>query len=93
VIAHHHDPDNAVHDPMLVSIVNLADLFCSVRHLDYGGREWVSFNLAEEQSWRILKANSPGLAGLDVERFCFDLDERVPEIRDLVDSIFEGIAG
>ena len=93
VIAHHHAPDRAVLDPMLVSIVNLADLFCSVRHLDYGGREWVSFNLAEERSWEILRAYSPSLAGLDVERFCFELDERVPEIKELVESIFEGIAG
>jgi len=93
VIAHHHDPEQAELDPMLVAIVNLADLFCSVRHLDYGGREWVSFSLAEERSWQVLKAYSPNLAGLDVERFCFELDERVPEIMDLVDSIFEGIAG
>jgi HD-like signal output (HDOD) protein len=91
VIAHHHDPRKASLDPMLVAIVNLADLFCSVRHLDYGGREWVSFNLAEENAWEILQGFSPNLAGFDVERFCFELDERVPEIQDLVDSIFEGL--
>lgn len=91
VIAHHHDPCKASLDPVLVAIVNLADLFCSVRHLDYGGREWVSFNLAEEKAWEILQGFSPRLASLDVERFCFELDERVPEIRDLVDSLFEGL--
>jgi HD-like signal output (HDOD) protein len=91
VIAHHHDPRQATLDPMLVAIVNLADLFCSVRHLDYGGREWVSFNLAEENAWNILQGFSPKLAGFDVERFCFELDERVPEIQELVDSIFEGL--
>jgi putative nucleotidyltransferase with HDIG domain len=90
VIAHHHAPQDASLDPMLVAIVNLADLFCSVRNLDYGGREWVSFNLAEEKSWEILRGFSPNLSGFDVERFCFELDERVPEISDLVDSIFEG---
>jgi len=76
---------------MLVAIVNLADLFCSVRHLDYGGREWVTFNLAEENAWKILQGYSPNLASFDVERFCFELDERVPEIQDLVNSIFEGL--
>jgi HD-like signal output (HDOD) protein len=91
VIAHHHDPRKASLDPMLVAIVNLADLFCSVSHLDYAGREWVSFNLAEENSWEILQAFSPKLASFDVERFCFELDERVPEIKELVDSIFEGL--
>lgn len=90
VIANHHTPENATEDPVLVAIVNLADLFCSVRHLDYGGREWISFNLNEEKSWEILKSLSPHLANFDVERFCFELDERVPEIQDLVDSIFEG---
>jgi len=92
VIAFHHDPLKATLDPVLVAIVNLADLFCSVRHLDYGGREWVSFNLAEENAWKTLQAYSPKLASLDVERFCFELDERESEIKDLVDSIFEGLS-
>lgn len=93
VIAHHHAPEDAALDPMLVAIVNLADLFCSVRQLDYGCREWVSFSLSDEKSWQILQGFSPRLSDLDVERFCFELDERVPEIRDLVESIFEGTAG
>ncbi len=91
VIAHHHAPDNATSDPTLSAIVNLADLFCSVRHLDYGGREWVSFNLAEEPAWRILKDFAPNFVDLDVERFCYELDERVPEVQDLVNSLFEGM--
>jgi HD-like signal output (HDOD) protein len=91
VIAHHHDPGNASEDPTLAAIVNLADLFCSVRHLDYGGREWVSFRLAEEPAWGLLKSFAPSFIDLDVERFCYELDERVPEVQDLVDSLFEGM--
>lgn len=91
VIAHHHAPQNAENDPVLAAIVNLADLFCSVRHLDYGGREWVSFNLAEEPAWEILKKFSPNFGDLDVERFCYELDERVLEVEDLVNSLFEGM--
>jgi HD-like signal output (HDOD) protein len=91
VIAHHHAPQNATCDPALSAIVNLADLFCSVRHLDYGGREWVSFNLADEPSWKILKEFAPNFIDLDVERFCYELDERVPEVQDLVASLFEGM--
>jgi HD-like signal output (HDOD) protein len=91
VIAHHHAPANATNDPTLAAIVNLADLFCSVRHLDYGGREWVSFNLAEEPAWKILKEFAPNFVDLDVERFCYELDERVPEVQDLVNSLFEGM--
>jgi len=91
VIAHHHSPASAEQDPTLAAIVNLADLFCSVRHLDYGGREWVSFNLADEPAWDILKSFSPAFVDMDVERFCYELDERVPEIEDLVNSLFEGM--
>lgn len=91
VIAYHHSPTNAQKDPTLAAIVNLADLFCSVRHLDYAGREWVTFNLADEPAWGILKSFSPNLIDLDVERFCYELDERVPEVHDLVSSLFEGM--
>jgi HD-like signal output (HDOD) protein len=91
VIAYHHSPTDAIKDPTLAAIVNLADMFCSVRHLDYGGREWVTFNLADEPAWGILKTFSPNLVDLDVERFCYELDERVPEVHDLVGSLFEGM--
>lgn len=91
VISLHHAPEDATIDPTLCAIVNLADLFCSVCQLDYGGRSWVSFNLAEEKAWSILQAYSPSLADLDVERFCYELKDRVPEIQDMVKSIFQGI--
>jgi putative nucleotidyltransferase with HDIG domain len=89
VIENHHFPQEANFDPMLVAIVNLADLFCSVRNLDYDNREWVSFNLAEVPSWEILQRYSPDFSTIDVERFCFELDERVEEIEETVRSIFE----
>ncbi|HEX9079940.1 MAG TPA: HDOD domain-containing protein, partial [Desulfuromonadaceae bacterium] len=66
--------------------VNLADLFYSVRELNYGG--WVSFNLNEEPSWQILKDQSPSLVQLDVERFCYELDDAIPDVKNLVTSIF-----
>jgi hypothetical protein len=31
------------------------------------------------------------MAMLDVERFCYELDDRVPDVQDLVKSIFEGM--
>lgn len=93
VIRYHHRPEQAesLIDPTLVAIVNLADLFCSVRQLNYGGREWVSFNLADEPAWELLKTFAPHIAKLDIERFCYELDDRVPEVQDLVKSIFEGM--
>jgi putative nucleotidyltransferase with HDIG domain len=88
VIYNHHTPTEATIDPVLCAIVNLSDLFCNVRELNYDGREWVSFNLFEEQAWQILKNKSPSLAELDVERFCYELDDAVPDVKALVKSIF-----
>lgn len=88
VIAYHHKPSEASIDPVLCAIVNLADLFCSVRELNYGGREWISFNLFEEKAWQILKDQFPNLAKMDVERFCYELDDAVPDVKALVSSIF-----
>lgn len=87
-ILYHHDPRAASSDPVLCSIINLADLFCTVRDLNYGGRSWVVFNLAEEDGWQILKEQFPSLAQLDVERFCYELDDAVPDVKELVSSIF-----
>ena len=88
VIAYHHNPSEATVDPILCAIVNLSDLFCTVRELNYGGREWISFNLSEEEAWTILKKESPELAHMDVERFCYELDDAIPDVKELVSSIF-----
>lgn len=88
VILFHHTPREATADPVLCAIVNLADLFCSVRDLYYGGNAWASFNLSEEEGWAILKEQHPELAQLDVERFCYELDDAVPAVQELVASIF-----
>ena len=88
VIAYHHNPSEATVDPILCAIVNLADLFCTVRELNYGGREWISFNLSDEEAWTILKNESPAFADMDVERFCYELDDAIPDVKELVSSIF-----
>ncbi len=88
VISYHHNPGRAKVDPMLCSIVNLADLFCAVRGLNYGGRVLISFNLCEEEAWGILMHAYPRLAQMDVERFCYELDDAIPDVTALVSSMF-----
>ena len=88
VIAYHHTPSEATIDPVLCAIVNLADLFWSVREFNYGG--WVSFDLYNEPAWGILKTMSPSLGELDIERFCYELDDAIPHVKELVASIFTG---
>ncbi|HIJ87370.1 MAG TPA: HDOD domain-containing protein [Desulfuromonadales bacterium] len=89
VIAYHHNPGQAKIDPVLCSIVNLADLFCTVRGLNYGGREWISFKVCEEDAWTILIEAYPGMAQMDEERFCYELDDAIPDVTALVASIFD----
>jgi len=89
VIGLHHEPAEATLDPTLCAIINLSDLFASVCSLDYGGRSWVSFRLGDEEAWSILKIYAPHLAQFDVERFCYEMEDRVPEIQDMVKSIFQ----
>ncbi len=88
IIAHHHNPEAATVDPILCAIVNLSDLFCTVRELNYGGLGWVTFNLNEQVAWSILKEKSPDMARMDVERFCYELDDAIPDVKALVSSIF-----
>jgi putative nucleotidyltransferase with HDIG domain len=87
VIACHHAPGDAKADRVLCAIVNLADLFWSVRGLHYCG--WVSFNLSEEPAWNILSYMSPNFAELDEERFSYELDDAVASVKELVVSIFQ----
>lgn len=89
IIACHHAPREAKNAPRLAAIVNLADLFCTVRNLDYGGKEWTSFSLSDEPAWEMIQGPGAKLAGFDVERFCYELDDQVEEVRELVTNIFK----
>jgi HD-like signal output (HDOD) protein len=88
VIAYHHDPAQASSDQVLCAIVNLADLFWSVRELDYCG--WVSFQLRDEPAWNILNSLSGKLGEMDEERFRYELDDAITSVKELVASIFAG---
>jgi putative nucleotidyltransferase with HDIG domain len=88
VIACHHAPADAKNDRVLCAIVNLADLFWSVRGVNYCG--WVSFNLCDEPAWNILSYMSNKLGDLDEERFRYELDDAARSVENLVESIFKG---
>jgi HD-like signal output (HDOD) protein len=88
VIACHHAPAEAKNDRVLCAIVNLADLFWSVRGTNYCG--WVSFNLCDEPAWNILSYMSNKLGDLDEERFRYELEDAARSVEDLVKSIFNG---
>jgi HD-like signal output (HDOD) protein len=88
VIAYHHFPAHAQRNQLLVALINLASLFYTVCEGLQGEQYWTSFKLKEEPSWLILQKTLPGLADFDLERFIFELEEQMPEIRKLVNDLF-----
>lgn len=88
VIATHHTPEAATIDPPLVSIVVLGDLFCRVRGLDYGHTESIQVSFMDEFAWRTLAATYPVLDRMDIERFTFNLDGMVDEVKKVVKEVY-----
>lgn len=89
VMKYHHTPGLARTAPITVAIVNIADLFCRVRSLGYGFFEKLDVDFAEEPAWKILAKHQPALAGMDLERFTYELDEKMDEVLTLIGSIYD----
>ncbi len=63
IMRYHHSIDDAVLNPVLVSIVRFADLL--TEHWDFGvGERAVPAYLDDDPSWKILQQNYPDLAGM-----------------------------
>jgi len=75
-------------NPQLVAIVNLADLFCRVRGLDYGYKESLLVRFKEEIAWKILADHNSSLQELDVEKFTLNLDGMLGEVVATVMNVF-----
>jgi len=88
VMRHHHDVGNATRDPVLTSLVNVADLLCRTSGLGYGYEESLEVRLLEEPAWKVLAAHSPGLNSLDMACFATEIESYVQEVRTLVSVLF-----
>lgn len=88
VIRRHHQCEFAQGHQDLVALVGLGDLFCRMRGLGYGYEERTQVCFAHEAAWQELSTNFPVLMRTDVERFTFELDSYVNEVRDLVSVLF-----
>ena len=88
IIAYHHFPVESPRNQLPVALINLADIFYTVCEGIDGESGWVSLNLTEEPSWRIIQSAMPALDGFDSVRFAFELEEEMPEIRKLVNDLF-----
>jgi putative nucleotidyltransferase with HDIG domain len=82
-ITHHHEPEKAVLNPILTSLVRLSDLFCKAKGIGFSGdTQGISFS--DRIAWKTLKEAKPELRDLDVERFVFDLDAEIEKAREFI---------
>lgn len=88
VIRRHHQCDRAQGHMDLVEIVSIGDLFCRARGLGYGYDECPEVCFSLEASWQHLSGNFPALHCSDFEKFTFELDAYLKEVRNLVSVVF-----
>jgi putative nucleotidyltransferase with HDIG domain len=92
VIAHHHAIEKSHKAQSLVALVHLSDLLCRMRGLGYGYYERHKVDLVSNPAWAILLQKHRDLAGVDLVRFTFELDESVEEIHALVSTVFGSVS-
>jgi putative nucleotidyltransferase with HDIG domain len=88
VIRRHHQFDRAQNFQELVAIVTISDLLCRLRGLGYGFVETRSVCLSEEPAFQFLAEKFPVLWRTDLERFTYELDGYIDEVRELVTVLF-----
>jgi putative nucleotidyltransferase with HDIG domain len=88
VIRRHHQFERAQGAQELVGIVNISDLICRVRGLGYGFPEKRGVCFTEEPSFQFLAEKFPALWRTDLERFTYELDGYIEEVRQLVTVLF-----
>jgi len=88
VIAHHHSPESSERAQPLVALVHLSDILCRMRGMGYGYYERHKVDMMADPAWGILLKEHRELEGVDLARFTFELDETVPGVFELVNTIF-----
>ncbi len=88
VASAHHEVTRAQQDPELAALVHLGDLFCRLKGLGYGNYERLQVCFPEDPGWLVVTKKRPRLAEMDLEKFSFDLDDRVEEVKAAVGSIY-----
>ena len=89
VISYHHSSEMATEDPLLTSIVSLADFYC----LSHGTADSVAQasipGLSEENSWKVFKQLAQDRLPSSLEHFLSDLDEEYETISHEVALLFD----
>jgi putative nucleotidyltransferase with HDIG domain len=88
VISYHHTSEMATEDPLLTSIVSLADFFC-LSHLTASSLAQASLpGRSEENAWGVVKQLSKNPIAAGLEQFLSDLSETYEEVSREVDLLF-----
>ncbi len=81
IVENHHTPDQA-NEPLLVSIVHVADLLTYSEGIGFGGN-YARFVLEEDEGWKTILKSVELSKKLDVEFFTFKLFEEIEEAKKL----------
>lgn len=84
----HHAPSRMSPFATTAAVVNLADLFCRLRNVGYGFFERLDVSFVDEPAWKMLKEKSPKLDELDLERFTYQLDEKMDDVHQLISAVY-----
>lgn len=88
VISYHHSSEMATEDPLLTSIISLADFYC----LSHGTSDSVAQasipGVSEENAWKVFKQLAQDRLPSSLEHFLSDLDEEYENISHEVDLLF-----
>ncbi len=89
VVARHHEPENALVDPPLVAIVNMADLYCRSRGLYMGSRFNVKIDLENQIAWKIMDKKYPIYGGFEPKFHLEFLDSNLKDVQDAIKTVFK----
>lgn len=78
----HHQPSKARY-PELTALISISNLLAKATQLSCGG-DSMSFVLADQEGWQILRSRGYPLENIDIERLTFELTDSSGEIRDYV---------
>lgn len=93
VMARHHSPREAVHDPQLVGLVSAADQFCARRGIGLGAAPPELRELAGNQDQLILRACLPQLQPGEVEKLAEMLETDFLHLIQLMEFGASGLFG
>ncbi len=84
---HHHHP-SAAQFKDITSLISIADLLAKAREFSFGG-DRMSFVLADQEAWHILKQMGYPVHFLDLERFTFEIESIGDEVKSYIGALSE----